>query len=120
MENISISVVDYMGRLEFGVAVILSIKIGDETTEALYWYDNENRVLTLNEESMVIFGCSEIEDYEHYNYMMETILNMVVPFGEIYGDLKDFDFDIEYDEFNNSVEYVSESDISFGPTSSES
>jgi len=39
---LSVSVVDYIGKVENGVAVILSLMIMDKRYEIIYWFNTEN------------------------------------------------------------------------------
>lgn len=40
--NISVSLVDYIGRIDNGVGVILSIVLNDVPYEMVYWFDQES------------------------------------------------------------------------------
>lgn len=88
--EIKADIVDYMGRIEDGVLVLLSINCGGDFSEGTIFYSNEELVLTVSETVEERIGC-EIERWEGYEALLESILKKLVPRDEIYGRLDEVD-----------------------------
>ena len=68
---ISISIIDYIGKVENGVALLLNIVAGDTTYELGYWY-NKNGDFRLIPEKKVLDKLNIVNIYE-YKYIKELI-----------------------------------------------
>ena len=73
---------NYMGILDVGIAVMVTIIYELEVYEAIYWYDNDgNSVLTVRPDLEEKIGC-KIEDFLEYHVMMLDLKDKVSPFEE--------------------------------------
>jgi hypothetical protein len=62
-----ISVIDYIGEINNGVAVLLSMKIVDRIYELGYWFDKEdNYIISADENFLNDYKIESI--YEYHNY----------------------------------------------------
>jgi len=69
-ENIiSVSIIDYIGQMEDGVALLLSVMIFDQLYEIAYWFNREGKVRIVPEEKMLkklkvdsIYNYEKVED----------------------------------------------------------
>jgi hypothetical protein len=62
---ISVSIIDYIGRMEDGVGLLLSVMIFDELYEIAYWFNREGKVSFVPEEKLLKrLGVDSIYDYE--------------------------------------------------------
>jgi len=94
MENqleITADILDYLGKYENGVLVILSIGYKGEFTEGTIYYSNEALTLTVDE-SIEKDLDMPIELWKGYRELLVSILKKVVPYDEIINRLDDIDF----------------------------
>jgi hypothetical protein len=93
MEEIKITadVVDYLGKYENGVLVLLSIGYKGEFTEGTIYYSNEALALTVDE-SIEKDLDMPIELWKGYRDLLISILKKVVPYNEIINRLDEVDF----------------------------
>lgn len=92
-----VDILDYMGTINIGVLVLISIKYDNSYYESSYYYDTEYFVLTVPDELDGILGhnISEDDDYEE---LIRTLIKRVVPFDEIYHRLDPFEMETEKTE----------------------
>ena len=86
-EKLDITISSYLGRLEKGVLVLLSIMYDSESYEGTYWYTDEYKVLTLDGELDEIIG--NIQEYEDYDNIMEYLRENTSEFEEIFQTLNE-------------------------------
>lgn len=91
MDKFQVSVLEYLGKLESGVLVLVSIIYNNNYYEATYFYTTDQLVLTITEELEYILGHKIIDDDE-YSTIIKSIIKKVVPFDEIYNRIDDVDF----------------------------
>lgn len=85
VNDLDISIKDYLGVLEGGISVVLSIKHDDSSYEGIYWYDSEHKVLTI--ESFLEEKIGEIEKYQGYDEIMKELDKETPDFNELYDQL---------------------------------
>jgi hypothetical protein len=62
---LSVSIIDYIGKMEDGVALLLSVNIFDQFYEIAYWFNRDGKVRIVPEEKMLNkLGVESIYDYE--------------------------------------------------------
>lgn len=62
---ISVSVIDYIGKLEDGVALLLNVMIFDQIYEMSYWFNREGLVRIVPEQKLLDkLNVNSIYDYE--------------------------------------------------------
>lgn len=79
--NINLSLVDYIGKLENGVAVILSLVIDEEQYEIIYWF-NRNSDYRINIEQKFYDNFPHIKNIYDYEYLYELLYyidNKILP-----------------------------------------
>jgi hypothetical protein len=116
MNKFKVSILDYLGKIEQGVLVLISIVHQEEYYEATFFYTAEQMVLTISEDLESKLGYPISHDPE-YNKLMGEIIKRVIPYEEIYNRIDDVDFSkwsnfIEKEADDQSeVEYLDESQI---------
>lgn len=74
-----ISVVDYIGEINEGVAVLLSMKVVDKIYQIGYWFDkNDNYILSCDDEFLEDFKLNDIYEYKDYKTLAYYIHNFVL------------------------------------------
>ena len=62
-----ITVIDYIGQIENGVAVLLSMRINDDIYELTYWFDDkDNYNITIDERFLIKYKLKSIYEYNNY------------------------------------------------------
>lgn len=82
----NIDVLDYMGKHQGGIFVLLSLGHEEEFYEATFFYRETFVVLTVEEKLEQKLGC-EIEDWSGYGEVMYNIIEKLVPFEEMINQL---------------------------------
>lgn len=74
-----ISVIDYIGEINNGVAVLLSMKVKENIYEIGYWFDKEdNYIISADEIFLKDYGISEIYEYKNYKKLAYYIHTFVL------------------------------------------
>ncbi len=104
-------IIDYLGKYENGVLVLLSIGYKGEFTEGTIYYSNEMLSLTVDESIEQDLGM-KIEFWDGYRDLLISILKKVVPYNEIINRLDEVDFTIYVeDDESTEGEEVDDDDI---------
>ncbi len=104
-------IIDYLGKYENGVLVLLSIGYKGEFTEGTIYYSNEMLSLTVDESIEQDLGM-KIELWDGYRDLLISILKKVVPYNEIINRLDEVDFTIYVeDDESTEGEEVDDDDI---------
>lgn len=83
---VSISVVDYIGKIKDGVAILLSLNIDDSVYQMVFWVNKENKyVLNVDDKLLEILGVEKIYDYENLNEVLEKIFKSLPPVKDIFS-----------------------------------
>lgn len=90
MDNIEPSILEYLGKFEQGILVLVSLTIGKEYYEGTFYYDQENIVLTVSEQMEEKYG--EIKKHPQYPNIIKILLKKIVPYNDMYGRLDTVDF----------------------------
>jgi hypothetical protein len=104
MDKLKFSVLDYLGKIESGVLVLLSFTIEDEYYEGTFFYTDESILLTVDDLLENKLGVDNIENWEGYVELIRNILKSIIPYGEIYPRLDDVDFN----KWNETLEKIEE------------
>lgn len=79
VENNFISIIDYIGKINDGVAVLLSMNINDNIYELVYWFDPENNyILTADKKFLQDYEINNIYEYKNFNKLLYFIHNFVL------------------------------------------
>lgn len=81
----SISLVDYIGRIEDGVAVILSLELNRQIYELMYWFNSGSKKRVTIEEKFY-HHYPEVRDIMEYEYLIDLLYHVDT---EILPDKKD-------------------------------
>jgi hypothetical protein len=74
-----ISIIDYIGGINNGVALLLSMKVNDNIYEIGYWFDrNDNYLLSADENFLKDFNIKNIYEYKNYKKLSYYIHNFVL------------------------------------------
>jgi hypothetical protein len=72
--EISFSVIDYIGKIEDGVAVLLSMKVDDLLYELAYWFNKEGGyTLTADKYFLNDFNLVELKDFKGFEQLKYLI-----------------------------------------------
>jgi hypothetical protein len=74
-----ITVIDYLGEIGGGVAVILSMKVQDKIYEIAYWFDpDDNYLISADENFLKDYNLNSIYDYKDYKELAYYIHTFVL------------------------------------------
>jgi len=74
-----ISVIDYIGEINNGVAVLLSMKVRDKIYQIGYWFDkNDNYIISADDNFLNDYDIKSIYDYKDYKKLAYYIHNFVL------------------------------------------
>jgi len=74
-------IIEYLGKFEDGVLVLISLNYEDEYYDATFFYKENFVTLTIDEKLEEIIG--EIEEWFGYNNLVLELMNKVVPYDEM-------------------------------------
>jgi len=96
--EIKVDIVDYMGKMEGGILVLLSVNCDGSFSEGTIFYTPENLALTVSQEVEEKIG-SPIEVWEGYQDLVVSTLKKLIPCEELLKRMDDVDFSkyLEYD-----------------------
>lgn len=104
--EIKADIVDYMGKYENGVLVLINLGLEGKFYEGTLFYSDKDIVLTVDiklEEKLEM----PIEYWEGYTELLESLFKRLIPYEEISKNVDDIDFEkyISYyeDDLNNFV-----------------
>ena len=111
MTNITADVIDYLGKYENGVLVLLSINYNNSFSDGTLYYSNVMLALTVDESIEREIG--QIELWDGYRDLLVSILKKVVPYDEIINRLDEMNFSdhLTPDTSSSFGEEIDESDI---------
>lgn len=115
MDRFNISILEYLGKYESGIMVLISIVYDNIYYEGTYFYTNTDLVLTVPEELENILGHVITEDSD-YPSLIKYMIKNIVPYNEMVNRLDDIDFnrwitgEIEY-ESGEEAKNIDEDDI---------
>ena len=104
--KIKADIVDYMGRYETGILVLINVGVDDKFYEGTLFYSDKDIVLTVDDSIEEKLG-TKIELWDGYKDLLESILDKLIPYEEISKRIDDVDFEkyISFyeDDFKNVV-----------------
>lgn len=110
--EIKADIIDYLGKYENGVLVLLNLECDGEFSEATIYYSDKALALTVDEKVEKKIG-SQIELWSGYRDLLISILKRVVPYNEIINRLDEVDFSQYFIDTEEDIsgEEIDESDI---------
>ena len=88
--EIKFDIIDYIGQLDGGIYVVLSLNFNDTFYEGIFFYKKNVLALSVEKNLEEKLG-SEIEDWKGYNQLMLNIVNKVVPYDQMINIVNEFD-----------------------------
>jgi len=82
----SVSVLDYMGKINKGVLALISIVYNKKYYESTFYYTDTDILLTPSEELEIEIG--DITKHPDYINLLREILKKIAPYQEVYKTLK--------------------------------
>lgn len=74
-----ISIIDYIGEINDGVAVLLSMKVKDKIYELSFWFDrNENYLISADENFLNDYNIKSIYEYPNYQKLAYYIYTFIL------------------------------------------
>lgn len=87
---ISVSVIDYIGKMEDGVALLLNVIIFDQLYEMAYWFNKKGLVRIVPEEKMLKkLGVESIYDYDKLEDLVYLIHSNIPNVDKILNEFID-------------------------------
>ena len=96
MEEIKFDIIEYLGKFEDGVLVLISLNYEDNYYDTTFYYKDNFVTLTIDDDLEEILG--QIELWSGYNNLVLDIMKKVIPADEILGRLDEIDFSGFFDE----------------------
>ena len=90
MKTFNFSVLEYLGKVEGGVLVLLSVIHEKKYYEATFFYDDKDIILTISDELEEIVG--DIKEHTEYFDCLRDILKRIVPYNEMFERIDNVDF----------------------------
>ena len=96
-------IIEYLGKLEDGVIVIISLNYEDEYYDSTFYYKNQFVTLTVDEKLEEVLG-KTIEEWSGYNKLVLEIIEKTIPYDEIVTRLDEIDLLDYFEEEENTEE----------------
>lgn len=113
MDKITADIIDYLGKYDNGVLVLLSLNHNGKFSEATIYYSDKVLALTVDESVEKKLNCP-IELWHGYKDLVVSILKRVVPYNQIINRLDEISF-VDYFTQNKQqsrrAENIDSSDI---------
>jgi hypothetical protein len=89
-------IIEYLGKFEDGVLVLISLNYEDNYYDTTFYYKDNFVTLTIDDDLEQIIG--QVELWSGYNNLVLDIMKKVIPGDEILGRLDEIDFSGFFDE----------------------
>ena len=86
-----ISILKYIGLLNEGVLMLISIIWNEKYYEGTFYYTDKDILLTVSNELEIDMG-HKIKDDENYVSVLKELLQKMAPYDEVKNTLKPIDF----------------------------
>jgi len=74
-----ISIVNYIGKVDNGIAIDLSLKVKDNLFNMIFWFDkNDNYKMSADKKFLKKYNINNIYEYENYKKLAYYIYNFVI------------------------------------------
>jgi hypothetical protein len=110
--KITADIIDYLGKYEDGVLILLSVCYNDKFTEGTLYYSDKMLALTVDEDIENDIG--PIELWPGYKDLLISIFKRAIPYNEIINRLDDVDFEQYFGDVDDDSikgEDIDEDDI---------
>jgi hypothetical protein len=91
MNDIDVSVIKYLGKVDNGIIVLIAITIPSEdiSFDATFFYTDTKMILTVSEEVEEIIG--DIKETPEYPQILKLCLRKVIPHNELIDSIDPLD-----------------------------
>lgn len=89
--EIKTSVLDYLGKFEGGIMVLIALTCDNEYYEGVFFYNAESIVFSVDEKLEQKLG-HKIEELDGYPDLLRGILKDIVPYNQMINRIDDVDF----------------------------
>ena len=90
--KINADILDYMGKYESGILVLINVGVDDRFYEGTIFYSDKDIVLTVDNSIEEKLG-TQIELWSGYKDLLESILIKLIPYEEISQRMDNVDFE---------------------------
>jgi hypothetical protein len=90
MEEINFDIIEYIGKLDDGIFVLMTLAYQEQFYETIFYYKEAVVALTPDSKLEKKLGC-QIEDWSGYSRLMLRIIEKIVPYDEMINIVNDFD-----------------------------
>ena len=90
--KIKADIVDYMGKYETGILVLINVGVDDKFYEGTIFYSDKDIVLTVDDSIEEKLGI-QIELWDGYKDLLSSILGKLIPYEEISKRIDEVDFE---------------------------
>ena len=91
MDNFKISILEYLGKVENGILLLISIVYQKKYYEATFFYSEKDILLTISDDLELTLG-HKIQDDKNYVSILKDILSKIVPYHEMIDRIDNVDF----------------------------
>jgi hypothetical protein len=99
--EIKTSILDYLGKFEDGIMVLIALTCDNEYYEGVFFYNSESIVFSVDEKLEQKLG-HRIEELDGYADLLRGILKDVVPYNQMISRIDEVDFS-QYLEVKDQV-----------------
>lgn len=93
MKEINFDIIEYIGKIDDGIFVLLTLSYQNQFYETIFYYKEAIVAITPDKKLEKQLGC-DIEDWEGYSNLMLKIIERIVPYDEMINIVNDFDQNI--------------------------
>ena len=109
--EIKVSILDYIGKIEEGILVLVSFVLREKYYEGMFVYTNDQILLTVDDALEQVIEC-KIEDYKDYQDILRFLIRNVVPWSEMITRIDDVDFSVFEPQTSETVYLAGDVDSS--------
>ena len=74
-----ISIKNYIGKVDNGIAIDLSLKINDDLYNMIYWFDkNDNYKMSIEKKFLTKYNLNNIYEYKNYKKLAYYIHTFII------------------------------------------
>lgn len=90
MRTISVSILEYLGKVEDGVLVLIGVVHNKIYYEATFFYTEKDMILTISEELEAVVG--DIKKHPEYTSILTELIKKVVPYAQMIDSIDPVNF----------------------------
>ena len=113
MDKFDISIIEYLGKVDGGILVLIGILHNEVYYEATFFYNESDILLTISEEMELVTG--PINQHINYKDILSDILKRIVPYSDMHDKIDPVNFsrwvEGEIEIGDQIVEEIDESEI---------